>query len=338
MRKAAAIEQWQELYEAAIELFGLEPWRYVWDVDLIGIKGPSAKNLAFCSIMGRSGESYGINVYEGISGLNDFDMIARSEELGLTVSYVMGDQDCLTCYLGDLNEVPNDQRRIIKELGLRFRGKGKWIFFQSYKKRYSPVTPDAREVQVLIAAYRQLICAIKDIKEQKIWVDSDENRHLWRIYNKKTKVWTSQVKPMPECGKTYTAIRLQDDLLRMRLKKRPEVPAEIMIDFIYLHGRIKDKHYERPVNPLVMVALDMETHQIIAMTTLAPDEKEIDMLLHLFIQFVEQYGRMQAIYFRNMWVPSALTDICDYCNIDLYMDRLEEMDDFEEELRKNFFS
>lgn len=38
---------------------------------------------------------------------------------------MMYDQNCLTLSMGDRDEVPFQQKQIIKELGLKYRGRGK---------------------------------------------------------------------------------------------------------------------------------------------------------------------------------------------------------------------
>ena len=41
----------------------------------------------------------------------------------------MSDQNCITCYWGNRDEIDDEMYSIIKQLGLRFRGNGNWILF-----------------------------------------------------------------------------------------------------------------------------------------------------------------------------------------------------------------
>ena len=144
MRKEASLELWRELYDLAVEIKKLEPWNYLWDMDLIEIQLPGYQEPVYCSVMGKGGQCYGIGLYEGSKGLADFNMIATADEFMLPTAYVMGEQSNLSCYFGDREEVPREQKAVIKELGLKFRGRGQWIYFESYKKRYLPTNGKQR--------------------------------------------------------------------------------------------------------------------------------------------------------------------------------------------------
>ena len=138
MRTEANLDQWKELYEITLKIKELEPWKYLWDMDIISILLPGRKEPCFFSIMGRGGDCYGINTYVDYDGLNDFYDIADSSKNGMPVDYVMLKQNALCCYLGDREDVQDKQKNVIKDLGLKFRGKNQWIYFESYKEGYFP--------------------------------------------------------------------------------------------------------------------------------------------------------------------------------------------------------
>lgn len=98
-------------------------------MDLIGIQKASEEDTVFYSILGHGGDCYGISVYEG---LNCFFMLAMQEELNLSSEYVMLKQKNLICYLGDRDELTEKQRKTIKDLGYKYRGKNQWLYFMSF--------------------------------------------------------------------------------------------------------------------------------------------------------------------------------------------------------------
>ena len=81
MRKEATIEQWKELYEVATRIKDMKPWNKFWDLDIIGIREGNEEDTTFYSILGHGGDCYGIVVYEGYDGLNDFMMLTMQEHL-----------------------------------------------------------------------------------------------------------------------------------------------------------------------------------------------------------------------------------------------------------------
>ena len=72
MRMEAQTESWKMLYETATEIGKQKPWNYFWGMELIHLKDEDA----YVSILGRGGEVYGISVYEGELGLNDFKILS----------------------------------------------------------------------------------------------------------------------------------------------------------------------------------------------------------------------------------------------------------------------
>lgn len=337
MRKEAALEQWKELFSLGAELKALEPWKDFWDMDLIVICPESRKEPFFASIMGKGGSCYGISVYKGYEGLQDLEMLAATENGGIAGEYAMLEQTNLTLYLGDREEVPSDQKKVMKELGLKFRGKGEWIYFLSFKRRYVPFTPDAEEVEDLIAAYRGLTAAVNDFRENQIPVDYEKGEYIWSIYNEKEKAWKYEIHGLPDKGsKEYPIVELEDEILKKKLQKRPFVEGELQIDFVYLNQGVKEKGYDRPINPLLFLVVDGDSGMVVTANLLSPDEDEIDVTLSFFVQFIEQCGRIEVVSARNPWVFSALEDLCEYCGIQLVDEEMPEMEEALENMREYF--
>ncbi|MBT9777201.1 hypothetical protein GPL15_11875 [Clostridium sp. MCC353] len=332
MRKEASLEMWRELYDLAIEIKKLEPWKYLWDMDLIEMHLPGYQEPVYCSVMGKGGECYGIGLYEGSEGLADFNMIATADKFMLPAAYVMGDQSNLSCYFGDREEVPREQKAVIKELGLKFRGRGQWIYFESFKKRYLSYIPDERETKVLLDTYRVLPIAIKAVIDHTVEIDWDDDEILSCRFDEDKKIWNMSAIPHPDCSRKYPYIQLTDDILKQKLKKMKRNKSEIALDLSYMHCGVTDDKYERPMNPMVLVAVDVQADMIIDMHMMDIEETEVDAILNFFIPFVMEYGRMKTIYARNPWIFAALSHICDFCGIRLVSDELEEVDGILEDM------
>lgn len=328
MRKEASLKQWSELYGATTDLLALKPWTRYWDMDLIAVQSKSDAEPAFCSIMGRAGSCYGFGVYPGLEGLRDLKLVAGCGGTVLPTDYVMFEQSSLCCYCGDREEVPTQQRKIIKELGLKFRGRGNWVYFQSFKRRYTPWTPDENEVILLTNAFRAMTDVVIETDAKPISVDFENGDILWRTFDEKNNSWSTCGAPLPDVHKAYPDIILKDDLLKQRLKKQPRNTADIMMDFTYMNAAIADPKYDRPANPLLFLVMDTKSGMVIHTELMEPETPEIDAVLNYFISSVLQHGRMRVIRVRNPWVFSALSDVCALCGITLEEDSLEMVDDF----------
>ncbi len=117
--------------------------------DLVGIQHPDT-GLGFISVMGLLGEHYAVSVYRGAKGLYDFwkmqEHAMESEgpplEAFLEMSHVQlsfEDRDMLT----------DEDRSLIKKLGLKYRGRQEWPMFRS--------DGDAQEALFLTVGLEQLL-------------------------------------------------------------------------------------------------------------------------------------------------------------------------------------
>ena len=141
MATQATLEQWEELYDLAIEITKLKPWNAYWDMDLIAVETKKNEEPNFVSIMGKGGTCTGISVYRGMEGYSDFCQISN-DDYNVPATFVMSDQNCITCYWGNRDEVDDDMYSIIKQLDLRFRGNGNWIYFKTFEKKSFPSLPN----------------------------------------------------------------------------------------------------------------------------------------------------------------------------------------------------
>jgi len=123
IKKEATLEEWRQLYEVATRLKELKPWELFWDMDLVRVKEEDDTYEAYASILGRGEGCYGIVMYEGLSGLNSFLMLAMQESLNLSPEFAMLSQNALTCYWGNRDVLKEKERKIIKELGYKYREK-----------------------------------------------------------------------------------------------------------------------------------------------------------------------------------------------------------------------
>ena len=317
MRKEASLESWRELYEITGNIKKLAPWEYLWDTDLIAISLPEREEPIFCSIMGRGGTYYGISAYIGFEGLADFDMIARSEETGLPVDYIMSDQSNLSCYFGSRDELQVEQRKLIKNLELKFRGQGNWLYYESYKKGYTPYLPDEEEVLLLIDIHKNLYMALKAYIEEGCKVDFEHGMCLWRTYSDEEKLWFTGEKPIPAVEKEYPYVELTDEILKRRLKKRPRVKTEIILELSYMNGKVKEEGYDRPINPLLFVAIDASNGMVMGTQLLRPDDDVTGVIVNFVGNYILKVGRMKKIIARIPTILTALEDTCNYCEIEL---------------------
>ena len=97
----------------------------------------------------------------------------------------MLEQNCLVCNFGDREEMEAEDRAVLKQLGLRFRGRGQWIYFRYMIPGQFPWFLDAGQAELLTSALQNLFMLCKCYMEGKLKPDFDAGMTLKRWYDER---------------------------------------------------------------------------------------------------------------------------------------------------------
>jgi hypothetical protein len=148
-------EDWLSLYEAAVEYKQLECWKWLTDEHVFGVQHPVTGEVAYCCVLGNNEEMYGLAVYIGKIGLDGL-LKMQSGELEPGDSDVIHVQNCLMVSFDDRSVLEPDDLKLIKKLGLKFRGQNAWPNFRRYEPGYVPwILTTQEEVQYLTLVLQQ---------------------------------------------------------------------------------------------------------------------------------------------------------------------------------------
>jgi hypothetical protein len=153
-----AQSEWAALYQAADAFKALAPWTWMYDSDLFGVQNPEDGQIGYCCVMGILGEHFALGVYLGTAGLAGY-LRLQSGELGMNPDplAVMFAQQCLMASFEDRAYLEKRDLSIIKDLGLKYRGRNAWPQFRSYEPGYLPWYLTAAEARFLTTALEQTI-------------------------------------------------------------------------------------------------------------------------------------------------------------------------------------
>ena len=144
MRKNATKEQWKALYELGKEFKKRKPWEKLANLDIVELV-PEEGETVYMTVMGDGGERYGFSMYVGEEGLNKLRLLVYGEEIKVETEHIIYEQDCISMWITNRDEVSDEQHRLIRDLGLRFRGDG-WIYFERFETGFFPATLTEEEV------------------------------------------------------------------------------------------------------------------------------------------------------------------------------------------------
>ncbi|HHV65373.1 MAG TPA: hypothetical protein GXX46_09930 [Peptococcaceae bacterium] len=332
-RNEATLEQWQELYEVTMRIRSLQPWEYLWDMDLVTLQIPEFEQPFFASVMGRNGECFAIAVMEGTDALLDFYRLADAEDIppGQLIRY----QNNMTCYFGDREELSSPEREIIKKLGLKFRGRNQWIFFRSFAPGYAPITLDQEQVVKLTRVFQELFMALKAYLENQIQVNFEKGQTLFRYFDPEQGLWFTTAGTMDKLFKKYRVPVVEDEILIKRLKGKKKTESELEIDTLYLNVVIDDSQFARPIMPVMLILADHKSGMLIDQEMLAPGDDNILAVLGSLISYIENFGKPKKVIVRDEGMAHLLLDLCKRVNIQVDIKgRLDAIDVFAEEFEK----
>ena len=148
-------ETWTRLYELAAAYKEMAPWEFMEETDVVGFQHPQTKQFGFISVMGMAGEHTALALYHGAEAYFRFlDFQYRGIPNPLDLLFTRQTQ----LSFEDREMIEKEDREVIKALGLKFRGRGNWPQFRSYRYGMLPwIIDEEGEANFLITALEQIL-------------------------------------------------------------------------------------------------------------------------------------------------------------------------------------
>ncbi len=129
---ALSEDPWQELFEQTLAYKKLKPWNWIHSSQMFIVEIPETGELAYCSVLGMSGQEFGLGVHVGNDGLAYSIMEKEGYD---DIQTILEYQTSLLLSFSDRNELKAADLKLIKNQGLRFRGSKEWPLFRSLSPR-----------------------------------------------------------------------------------------------------------------------------------------------------------------------------------------------------------
>ena len=263
------IREWRELYEAAVRVKGISPWEWMTEADVFSVQSPETNDLGFVSVMGRLGEHYAVSLYLGSEGIHGFlDLQARGP---------IADPDDLIqipqlqASFEDREQLDKRDREVIKELGLKFRGRNAWPWFRSYRPSFFPWFLEAGEVRFLTVALEQLADVAPRFREDpSLLQPSDGDAYLMRTprWEGETLLWEDASMDVPPLDAPPIEVEMEVSKLEA-LGRLPMRKAHLEVDFFMFPAPVGDEG-DRPYFPHMLMVVDAERGMILGSELLTP--------------------------------------------------------------------
>jgi hypothetical protein len=216
--------------------------------------------VGYCCVLGEWGEVFGLVVYRGSEGLEQYRKIqsgkvrARSREFPYS-------QSCLTAWFGNRNDLDRTDLGVVRDLGLKFRGSNAWPQFRSLQPGYPSWYLTESEARYLARAIDQArevaLCVAKD----RNWLAvPGKNHYLVRVPVKSADGWTWEshsLKPAPIARTAVRPYRL-DEVRLQRIKNATKTRHGVWeVDSFYTPTPVRGA--DRPYFPYSILCADHES-------------------------------------------------------------------------------
>lgn len=258
------MQEWKNLYQAAIEFKNIECWDWMDDSDLFGVQNPETGEVGYCCVLGAIGEVFGLVVYPGTEGLESYLKIQSGEIVpeGLETLHF---QDCLMASFDNRNDLKKPDLQTIKSIGLTFRGPKAWPLFRRYEPGYEPWYLNRQEAIFLTFVLEQAREVALRFRTNFELLDSPVEGHYFvRVANreKKSLVWRDEwLKPAP-LEKKDLIIPYVDEVRLQRIKNMAnQRPMALEIDFFFAPFVVTEG--EKPFFPYLLLYVESGSGMIL---------------------------------------------------------------------------
>ena len=323
-------ELWLELYKVAEKIQKLEPWKYLWDVDLLVYICKEMDEIFYCSVMGHGGMHKALAIYQGEQVFGFLEMAKNQVPEHVLLNY----DECITCNFMRREQTLPKNREIIKELDLSFRGT--WISFENFEKGYEPSPINIKQVKIMIEALKNFYMMLKAIIVNGFKVDFENGEVLIRFYDEDRKLFVNYPAPLILPEKHYDKIKIDDEFVKYAMKL-PKTEMEIEYEFLnYLPIKIRDNKEEdgRYYYPRARFMADRNSGVVILHDLIDKNDYEnendyivesVEILINNFLEM----GIPKSIYVRDEETKMFLKDIADKAKIKIIVSpKLKAIDKF----------
>jgi len=286
--KPPSIQEWKDLYNAAMEFKRIECWNWMRDSDLFGVQNPVNGEIGYCCIMGMLGRHFALAVYQGTEGLEGYLKI-QSGEVDLHPAEALHLQKCLSVSFENRKFLNKKDLQLIKALNLKFRGHDSWPLFRSYLPGYLPWYLTQKEAKYLTLCLWQTIDVALRFKDDRAMLYAPmKNRYLVRVPIKNGLKWKGEW--LEPSKRKKEEIIAEPDVNRLEELEKMKRRGVWEIDFVYSPYGIREKG-ERPYYPYIILWVDHRSglilhHHIVKSTEFAFEFPEQN------LKFVKKFGSL----------------------------------------------
>lgn len=274
-----SLEEWRALYEAAGRFYELAPWTWLYEDNLFAIVNPEDGETGYASVMGMRGEYLALALYFEPEGFYGFYRM-HTEDLDPLDSFeVYIGERLLQASFESRDSLNERDRQVIRDLGLKFRGRQSWPLFRDHTPGYAPWYVDAAQARYLTLALDQVCELAARFQEDTAPLEDllEDWECLVRIPHQTDDglAWTEERRSLPREA-LLPALEADwdeadlEELQQLADDKRRQGSWEL--DYFYFPGAIQESRSERPYYARSILIVERDSRFILGNELARPDE------------------------------------------------------------------
>jgi hypothetical protein len=261
------LDDWKKLYSLMAQVEELAPWEWMEEDDIFGFQMPGTEELGFVSVMGTLGEHYAVAVYQGTKGLSGF---WHMQELGPDMTpEVLLNVPQLQASFEDREEITKEDRDVIKQLGLKFRGAKAWPQFRSFRPGCFPWYIEKAEAEMLICGLEQILDVAPRFKADPEMLVPTDDDHDYLVRVQETGIWKDTITHIDAHPGTVLKFQMNKSALDA-LKQAMPGQFTLEVDLFMLNNPIQENRKGRPYFPYMLMICDQKSKMILGTEMLQP--------------------------------------------------------------------
>jgi len=312
-------EQWEQIYEVTKNIRLLELWKCLHDSERITLLPPGRDEPVYPVVMGNGEMVYGIGIYPGYDSLRRLlemmESPLREDDMSVGLA-----QNCINLYFGNREELDPQDRKIIKSLGLKFRGRNEWPYFRSMKPGFVPWYINSEEADLVIAALQNFVMAARCYGRGDVQVDFEDGETLLRFCGDKDDVWYNTAVIMPPAPFVVPKYVMTDDALLAQLKKEKKTDAKLGLGLTYLPGPVQENKNERPRVPQMAMMIELNSGIIVDCSVDDGGESIGATMMDSLTRYITKYGRPASIVVPDDGTADCVSDFAEKLGVELTED------------------
>lgn len=331
-------EQWRQLYETMARFKALAPWTWMHESNLVGVKDPESELILYCQVLGGMGEHFALSVYPGEEGLATlWHLVSRPLDDMPDPIEVLGSQLCLMASFEDRELLQKRDLDTIRELGLKFRGRGAWPLFRSYRPFEAPWFLTAEEARQLMLCLEQTMEVAVRFRDDRSLIPPAEPEGPYLIREPEQTAagltWkeTCREIALPPAGGVSFSVP-EDNYYEELLETIPATDGVIELDYTILPDAVRGEESERPFYPFLVLVAEANSGMILGQKFVRHEEIG-EAIVDAFFDTMANVGMLPArVHVTRPMTAAILRIIAEPLDIEVReVSRLRGLDAFQQE-------